>query len=80
MGTSKIRMFSLWVMVVILLLLGVHQGHARPLTWPGGPPDYSGDPQLGEHPADPEIRRHLGGPGSRRREQPRPVHPRGRSG
>ena len=40
MGSGRIRMFSLWVMVVILLLLGVDQGHARPFTWPGGPPDY----------------------------------------
>ena len=50
MGTGRIRMYSLWVMVVILLLLGVDQGHARPLTWPGGPPDYFETPNWANTP------------------------------
>ena len=81
MGTGRIRMFSLWVMVVILLLLGVDQGHARPLTWPGGPPDYWETPNWANTPPIPKFVDTVAGLDVPcRREQPRPVHPRGHSG
>ncbi|MDA8180046.1 MAG: multicopper oxidase domain-containing protein, partial [Deltaproteobacteria bacterium] len=51
MGTGGFRRFSLcWAMAVILLLLGVAQGHARPLTFPGGVPDYYETPNWANSP------------------------------
>ena len=50
MGTGRFRMFSLWAMAVILLLWGVGQGNARPLTYPGGVPDYFETPNWANSP------------------------------
>ena len=50
MDRGRIRMFSLWVMALILLVWGVGQGHARPLTYPGGVPDYFETPNWANSP------------------------------
>ena len=50
MTRSRFLKFSLSVLVVSVLLWGVDQGHARPLTGPGGQPDYFETPNWANSP------------------------------
>ena len=50
MGGGMFRKFSLLVLAVSVLLWGVGQGHARPVTGPGDVPDYFETPNWANSP------------------------------